>query len=152
MVPPWWKTQFLTDIGLKTTSRLFPRTAVAAALNSVTLAARTDHDQRVGAGRRVHLFRLPVHLEMAITDVLQGGEFEKEGRELLGRGDTGLRDKLAALAESQDVKAPEGPVSLGAAKALDTGHGASSLAAAYAKAFLSGRRLYPYFEVQGERA
>src|SRR5438128_9303831 len=44
--PPWWKTQFLTDVGMRSMARIFPRTALSAALNSVSIVAREDHDRR----------------------------------------------------------------------------------------------------------
>ena len=38
--PPWWRTEFLTDVGLRFMGKVFPRTAASAGLNSVLLAAR----------------------------------------------------------------------------------------------------------------
>jgi hypothetical protein len=57
--PPWWRTQFLTEIGLRTVGRIVPRTAVPAAVVSTSIAARAEHDRWIGVGRRFHLFRLP---------------------------------------------------------------------------------------------
>src|SRR5262245_40492838 len=64
--PPWWRTQFLTDVGLRALTRVFPRTAASAALNSVLIVARGDHDKRIGVGGRYHLFRLPASMEHAV--------------------------------------------------------------------------------------
>src|SRR6266566_8935669 len=66
--PPRWRTQFLTDFGLRALARVFPRTPVHAALDSVFVAARLEHDQRIGLGWRCHLFRLPESAERAVSD------------------------------------------------------------------------------------
>ena len=73
--PPWWRTQFLTDFGLRTLTRVFPRTAPSAALSSVVIAARDDHDKRIGIGRRYHLFRLPSNMEHALATRLTMAAF-----------------------------------------------------------------------------
>jgi hypothetical protein len=57
VLPPWWRTQFLTEAGVRSMRRIFPRTALGSALACVTEAARADHDSRIGIGGRYHLFR-----------------------------------------------------------------------------------------------
>lgn len=52
--PPWWRTQFLTDAGLRAVSRIFPRTAVSSAVTSACIAARSEHDRLIGVGKRYH--------------------------------------------------------------------------------------------------
>src|ERR1035441_5172799 len=60
--PAWWHTRILTDVGLRVTGKVFPRTALTTALKSVSHVAQVDHDQRVGSDR-YHLFRLPPEIE-----------------------------------------------------------------------------------------
>ena len=67
--PPWWPTQFLSEVGVRRLAQIFPRTPLRAALESVALAAQHDHDRRVGS-HLVHLYRLPVGVEMGIADLL----------------------------------------------------------------------------------
>src|SRR5260370_1713187 len=62
--PPWWRTQFLSEFGVRALTRVFPRTSASAALNSVLIAAREDHDKRIGIGGRHHLFRLPARIHL----------------------------------------------------------------------------------------
>jgi hypothetical protein len=50
VVPSWWRTQFLTEAGLRSMRRIFPRTALGSALACVTEAARAEHDSRIGIG------------------------------------------------------------------------------------------------------
>jgi ATP-dependent Lon protease len=57
---PWWRSQFLTAIGLNYLTYTFPRSAFAAAVRSATLAARHVHDSAIGKGAVAHLFRLEV--------------------------------------------------------------------------------------------
>ena len=46
----WWDTNFLSRIGQQFMAINFPRTALAAACSSVTVAARRVHDQHIGKG------------------------------------------------------------------------------------------------------
>ena len=68
--PPWWRTEFLSPTGLRIVQRLFPRTYLATALESVTVAARRDHDAHVGR-RSFHLFRLPAHIEQQLANLIR---------------------------------------------------------------------------------
>src|SRR5438132_10293692 len=68
--PPWWRTEFLSPTGLRFVQRLFPRAYLAAALESVTVAARRDHDANIGR-RSFHLFRLPAHMERQLADLMR---------------------------------------------------------------------------------
>src|SRR5881628_1017915 len=84
--PPWWKTQFLTDVGMRAMSRIFPRTALMAALNSVSIVAQEDHDKRIGVGGRYHLFRLPTLLEHAIASALSERSVQLEAEAMVKEG------------------------------------------------------------------
>ena len=62
VAPPGWRTQFLTEAGLPSMHRIFPRTALTSALACVTEAARADRDSRIGIGGRYHPFACPLEL------------------------------------------------------------------------------------------
>jgi len=70
----WWDTSFLNKTGQKFLEINFPRSAFAAAVHSVTEAAKQLHDRRIARGRVFHLFRLPAtaeekfHLQLLNTD------------------------------------------------------------------------------------
>ena len=81
--PPWWRTQFLTDVGLRALARVFPRTAPSAAVSSTTIAAQADHDKRIGVGRRFHLFRLPQDLERFLSAALSEDQLRIRVAELV---------------------------------------------------------------------
>src|SRR2546425_5415498 len=83
--PPWWRTQFLTEAGLRATQRIFPRTGVAAAIKSTSAAAKAEHDRLIGIGGRYHLFRLPTSLENGVAHALSETDMLTElGRVLIG--------------------------------------------------------------------
>ena len=148
----WWRTQFLTDAGLRATSRIFPRTAVAAAINSVCEAARLDHDKKVGVGRRYHLFRLPIDWEESVTGILKEPEQQMEAKQLIVTGRDGLLKRLESLAQGAKRVGKEGPVSLGLAARIGTKEAIAELAANYLRAFANNQKCYPYFENQEGRA
>lgn len=149
---PWWRTQFLTDAGLRATSRIFPRTGVAAAINSACEAARLDHDKKVGVGRRYHLFRLPIDWEDGVTSMLKEPEQQAEAKQLILSGRDGLLKSLESLVQGAKRVGKEGPVSLGLAVRIGTKEAIAELAANYLRAFTNNQKCYPYFEEQEKRA
>jgi hypothetical protein len=149
---PWWRTQFLTEAGLRVTTRIFPRTAVAAAINSVSEAARRDHDARVGVGRRYHLFRLPTEWEDGLATSLMRQESQAEVKQLLQSGPERLLSKLESLAQGSKRVGKEGPIALGSAALLRAPGAIAELAAHYFHAFTHSQRCYPYFEHEEGRA
>jgi len=46
--PPWWRTAFLNETGLRFLERLYPRTAFHAAVHAAGHAACDVHDQAIG--------------------------------------------------------------------------------------------------------
>jgi len=149
---PWWRTQFLTDAGLRATARIFPRTAVAAAILSVCEAARRDHDNKVGVGRRYHLFRLPTEWEDGVASTLTRQESQAELKQLLQSGRDELLKKLELLAQGSKRVGKEGPIALGAGARISTSEAIAELAANYLRAFTNNQKCYPYFEDQESRA
>ena len=144
----WWRTQFLTEAGLRATARIFPRTAMAAAINSVCEAARIDHDKKVGVGQRYHLFRLPIGCEDGVAKTLTRQETQAEAKELILSGRDGQLKRLELLAQGSKRVGKEGPVALGAATRISTSEAIAELATNYLRAFASNQKCYPYFEDQ----
>jgi hypothetical protein len=142
--PPWWRTQFLTDAGLRAVGRVFPRTAVAAAVRSASSAARSEHDRLVG-GKRYHLFRLPSELENSIDLRLADPVCQAALAELLKSGiDTLLAELKGISTQNTAAAPPEGPVSVGDMDAIRHGRAVPDLAAHYLAAFSKGKRTFPY--------
>jgi hypothetical protein len=146
VVPPWWRTQFLTDAGLRSMRRIFPRTALSSALACVTEAARADHDSRIGIGRRYHLFRLPTQIEQQLTSSLNESAFTAELEDAIKGGLDHVLSVLEGLATGAQLTQKDGPVSLGEIGQLLRPQSLADIAALYRGAAASGRRSYPYFE------
>lgn len=148
---PRWRTQFLTDFGLRAMARVFPRTPVYAALDSVFVAARLEHDQRIGLGKRYHLFRLPESVERAVSDVISEPTFSTQAATMVADTQNTLMDKLASMASKQGLADVDGPISLGSIGQLTEPTVLGSLAAHYWNSFESARRVFPYFTELEER-
>ena len=145
--PPWWRTQFLTDVGLRTARRVFPRTALACALNSVSIAARADHDRRIGVGGRYHLFRLPSAVEHRIAGEVGEESLGAEIGSLIANGRVdGLIQTLTDASNGRHVVGADGPVNLGSISRVVEKSNVEELAAYYHSSIESGRRVFPYFE------
>jgi hypothetical protein len=116
--PPWWRTQFLTDVGLRALTRVFPRTAASAALSSVLMAARVEHDKRIGLGGRYHLFRLPGSLEHGVALLLSEEAFATQTGALVSKGRDDLIHELATMARGREGTTGEGPIRLGSSASI----------------------------------
>jgi hypothetical protein len=132
-------------------ARVFPRTPVHAALNSVFVAARLEHDQRIGLGKRYHLFRLPESVERAVSDVISEPTFSAQAAAMVADTQNTLRDKLAGMASKQELPRVDGPISLGSIAKMTEPTVLASLAAHYWNSFESARRVFPYFAELEER-
>ena len=141
--PQWWRTEFLSPTGLRFAQRLFPRTYLAAALESVTVAAGRDHDANIGR-RSFHLFRLPVHIERQLGDFIRtDGAFADSQ---LPDTPAQLIEVLQALAFQESTLVGTGPRLLGSMNDIATPLTIKKLASLYAYAARQGERTYPYFE------
>jgi hypothetical protein len=144
--PQWWRTQFLTDVGLRAIGRVFPRTAIRAAIESTSIVARADHDRRIGVGRRYHLFRFPTTLEHGLIEAMLDDSFCAELTGILKTSQNGLLDALAKIASSRRTSATEGAIRLGLPARLVEPSGLEELASHYRSCVETGRRVFPYFE------
>jgi len=138
----WWDTGFLSPTGRQFLAVTFPRTALSAAVTSVTEAARRLHDERIGKGGVFHLFRLPLHIEEQLHQALLQGDWSP----LQGH----LKDRMTALEtlrkKAKDgVRAPEGPVQIGTGKNLLSSFAIEELAKHYHDAFTREFQSFPYF-------
>jgi hypothetical protein len=135
MTPPWWRTQFLTDVGLRAVSRVFPRTAMSAALGSVTIAALADHDKRIGVGGRYHLFSLPGTIEHALGLAMSKDSFQFQVAALIAKGQDALIEELTAIANHKVITSAEGPVRIGSPRRVLETARLEELAAHYRTSF-----------------
>lgn len=143
--PPWWRTEFLTDVGLRALTRVFPRTAASAALSSVLIAARVEHDRRIGLGGRYHLFRLPGNLEHGAALLMSEKAFTTRTAALVSKGPDDLIHDLATIARGRKESTAEGPIRLGPSAGIADPLGIEGLAAHYRYSFETSHQAFPYF-------
>ena len=133
-------------------SRIFPRTALSAALTSASIVAREDHDKRIGVGGRYHLFRLPTSIEHTMAPALLEESLQSQATAFLKEGNDGLLKALEAQANGRAVRSAEGPVMLGKSEHLGKLMGLQEVAAYYRDSFKLNRRAFPYFQDTEGRA
>jgi len=130
--PPWWRTKFMSNVGISFLQRIYPRTYFLAALNSAGKAARDIHDQSVGKVGVFHLFRL---CSSEIITMLED------------------KDKLLQALIKINKSIPVNSLSSGA---VNIGSEASSheydtyneMAAIYQAAFEKGKQAFPYMSTE----
>jgi hypothetical protein len=125
-------------------TRVFPRTAASAALSSISIAAREEHDKRIGLGERYHLFRLPANLERGIALRMSEEAFVTQTATLVSKGTAGLISELTTLTHGRKETA-EGPVKVGSTISVAKPLAVEILAAHYQHSFETSRRAFPYF-------
>ena len=137
----WWNTSFLSETGQRFLQRPFPRSAFAAGLHSVTVAARGLHDESVGKGSVTHLFRLQPTGERKLAEALRSFEL-RPLRDIVTDRDTAM----GALDDMARVVSPaKGAIRVGRLDDLLTQDGIGQVAGYYHEAFATGEPIYPYF-------
>ena len=147
--PPWWRTQYLSETGMRFLERLYPRTAFAAAVRATGMAACAIHDGSIGHGRLYHLFRLPIALEQEMQTLLlgeYGTGLAQEMRPALGNAEE-LINQLHALA-AEVPKETIGPWRIGKGTDLNRPEVYRRMAGAYVHAFQTGDKIFPYVEAE----
>ena len=143
---PWWRSQFLTPTGVRYVERIFPRLPLAAALASVTLAARREHDANL-AIQTYHLFRLPPHLEDLLSESVRDGALDAND---LPDTVEALTKELEQIHVGDSPSTATGPKSLGKINELLSPDTLGRMASMYAAAAREQTRVYPYFETDGD--
>ena len=144
--PPWWRTDLLSSTGRHFCQRLFPRSAVAAAMHACGRAACGVHDHAIGARGVFHLFRLPELLEREIQHQLTGSTATlDELASLLGTHTEMLARLEQMSATSKSVHT--GPKKIASVDDLSAPETYSRMASIYLSAFRSNNRVFPYAEV-----
>jgi hypothetical protein len=148
-VPAWWKTQFMSETGLRFLERLYPRTSFRAAIHAAARAATDAHDRAVGRVGVYHLFRLPETLETEIyrmpPDLNRDFFFTLRGA--LARRDE-LLELLTGLCDEAGADDTPGAKRMGTNKDLMTTTGLKKTAAVYRQAFARGEPAFPYFMLE----
>jgi len=138
----WWPSEFFSGSSRQFLEPAFPKTYPLAQYHGVLEAARRLHDDRIGKGQVLHLFRLPEEFEHNLHNLmLQKLPAEDLLRELKDKA-TALQS-LAELAGSSVTKV-EGPVSAGKRIDANERRTIQKIAAIYLGGFKAGVRTYPY--------
>jgi len=143
--PPWWRTEATSPVAQRVLQRLFPRTALAASLETAGRAAAREHDARIGRSGAYHLFRLPAADEVAIHELLRSRGTDELLQPLAALSDAARLDALDALADGAGADSMPGPVQCGSVDDVRRGDDAlRQMCAVYVAAFRSGQPAYPY--------
>ena len=143
----WWKSQFLSPVGLSHLSYVYPRSNFAAAVRSASRAAKIVHDSSIGIGQVFHLFRLPREFERHLDETLRESEADLHAQlePFLSQRER-LLERLEQLSETTLGKAAVGPLRMGTMRDLHKPNSVARLASAYYAAFRDGVKVFPYFE------
>lgn len=138
--PAWWPSQFFGATATAFLTPVFSRSMFQAQCQGVTAAAARLHDEFIGHGRTLHLFRLPEVFEQSIAASLADSQFQAAAREAVSSKDRALT-RLSAL--SSKATTAEGPVVVG--DWSDSLDGAlQTMAGLYYDAFTKGIKTFPY--------
>jgi hypothetical protein len=149
--PPWWRSQALAPAGRRLAERLYPRTYLAACLDTSGRAAAIEHDNHIGHVTAYHLFRLPADDERALHEAFLAAQ----GTELLRSlaAIEGVDRQITALADlAAGVSAPgtRGAVRCGSSADLHRDVTIQRMCAAYARGYRAGVPTFPYLDYEGQ--
>jgi hypothetical protein len=106
----WWGSQFFSRSSRTFLTPVFPRSLPLSQYQGVTVAAARAHDEHIGVGRIVHLFRMPELHEQAGAAVLRDAAGVDQIFAHLGSQEQAM-ERLSVLAAP--VEPNEGPVLVG---------------------------------------
>jgi hypothetical protein len=136
----------MSSTGLSFLERIYPRTALRAAVNAAGRAATDVHDKAVGRYKVFHLFRLPENLESDIHRLASDADtaFEMDLRSAFGQQEK-LMVLLAQPANNSTTESTAGAQRLGTDEDLKSPLWVKNAAAVYLHAFAQHHQAFPYF-------
>lgn len=139
-VPAWWSSRFFGPQAATFLAPVFDRSCFLAQCQGVSAAAARLHDEFIGVGRALHLFRLPEVFEQAVASTLMDPQFEAQ----IGAHIASREQALARLqAIGRAARADEGPIVVGDWN--DSPDEAwKTIAGLYHDAFGKGIKTFPY--------
>ena len=136
----WWTSQFFSPNAAAFLSPVFTRTMLLAQYHGVTAAAARMHDEHIGIGRTLHLFRLPEVIEQSAASAVVAPGFEDRMRQVLASSELAMA-RLGELATR--AEASVGPVVVGD-MSDDLMPPLKTIAGLYLDALQKGFHTYPY--------
>jgi len=138
--PAWWSSSFFGPQATAFLAPVFARSRFLAQCQGVSAAAARLHDEFIGVGRALHLFRLPEVFEQAVASVLMDPQFEAQIGVHIGSREQALA-RLHAIGRA--ARADEGPIVVG--DWSDSLDGAlKTIAGLYYDAFAKEIKTFPY--------
>lgn len=137
----WWKSSFLNLTGWRFLERLFPRTSRAAGVGAAIEAAKRIHDEAIGKGGVIHLFRFGEEAESQLHETLMA--FSADDIEALCRS----ADETQAFLDTEyagDATPAIGPVQVGTLDDASKPALRGILARHYLVAFTASTPVFPY--------
>ena len=147
--PAWWRSEATDTIGQRMLKHLYPRTYVAASLQTACRAAAIQHDAHLDGIGAYHLFRLPVGDETALHEYLLSEAGHKQIEALFSEQSRApaLDAQIEALLDIARLERPvlvRGPVAVGSIAELRSGRALRRMCGAYAAGFSEQKPVYPY--------
>lgn len=140
---PWWPSAFFAPFSRAFLAPVFPKTSALAQCRGVTHAAARIHDDAIGVGSVLHLFRLPEDFEQSIHRLLQ--QPEHAGRMLSTVKDAeSARSAIKKVAQKKQLLGT-GPVRVGRVTELSNHDLWRVVAAHYDAGFNASSRVFPFF-------
>lgn len=137
----WWASDFFSPTAGAFLSPIFTRSVFLAQYNGVTAAAAKAHDEVIGVGRTIHLFRLPIELEQSCQEVVNDPAFVVRVRAHLG-------DRQKALTRLVELAVPAQTISPGPSLLGPVGEDITTdlarAAGVYVAAFQQQVQSFPY--------
>ncbi|RRJ96054.1 BrxE family protein [Opitutaceae bacterium TAV4] len=137
----WWNTQFLHHVGFQYLKLIYPQSAASAALLAAGEAACQIHDERIGRGRVVHLFRMPHECESGLNAMIRGLSLDTLAAQCSPEMAYAVLEKIAAKV---DPVRGTGPLQVGPADEAISPHVLARIAATYAAGFEAETPVFPY--------
>ena len=137
----WWGSEFFGPTAAAFLSPIFNRSLMLAQYQGVTAAVTKVHDEAIGVGRIYHLFRLPIGLEQAASEIFSDESFLESLKSPLASRDAALA-RLGVIGVKGQTATP-GPISLGLMDD-DLVGGLQRAAGIYHSALVGGLQSFPY--------
>jgi len=139
----WWSSDFLSSNSIAFLAPTFPRSVFLAQYNGVTAAASKVHDELIGVGQTIHLFRLPIELEQSCQDAANNQELVEELQKTLTDRDSVMTRLEAIAIPSTEIHT--GPV-LVVQGSEDLQNNLKKAAGIYLSAFRGQSKAFPYLK------
>lgn len=139
----WWQTSFFNRASQTYLQPIFIKTARLAQYHAVKEAAKQVHDEYIGKGNVLHLFRLPEEIEQELHRLLLSENFAEKFADDITDRET-ARQKIKEIAEGDGVL-QEGPIAVGQFEPAQMSTLLKRTAQYYARAFETRTKTFPYF-------